>query len=134
NLSLEIFAQPLVSNGVYGTPMEFTHPGAYDFMVYGREGGTLEETGNGYTIDPDGTGPATPFTLEDRSFTRRSLRGNAVLRWEYRPGSAIYVVWQQQRSSGERMDDFTAARAMSTLFDAPADNVLVLKWSYWLNP
>ncbi|HEY5218963.1 MAG TPA: hypothetical protein VIJ16_04095 [Gemmatimonadaceae bacterium] len=28
----------------------------------------------------------------------RSQRGNTVLRWEYRPGSALYLVWQQQRS------------------------------------
>ena len=43
----------------------------------------------------------TPFALSDPSFNIKSLRGNAVLRWEYRPGSVLYFVWTQERTDFE---------------------------------
>ena len=54
-----------------------------------------------YTIDADGAGPSAPFTIADPDFTSRSLRGTAVVRWEYRPASALFVVWQQDRGREE---------------------------------
>jgi hypothetical protein len=74
--------------------------------------------------------------VPDRSFTTRSLRGNAVLRWEYRPGSTLYVVWQQDRLNDERMADFGTARAFGALFDGQGrtNNVFAIKFSYWINP
>ena len=74
--------------------------------------------------------------MPDRSFTTRSLRGNAVLRWEYRPGSTIYVVWQQDRFNNDLMDSFSSSRAFGTLFDGSAkgSNMFAVKWSYWFNP
>jgi hypothetical protein len=134
DLSFELYAQPLVSNGEYGAVKEFAAPGSYRFAEYGRDVGTVTRTGRRYTVDPDGAGPAPAFTVADRSFTRRSLRGNAVLRWEYRPGSTVYMVWQQDRASAERMDVFETGRALGSILDAPASNVLVLKWTYWFNP
>ncbi len=111
DLSFELYAQPLVSNGDYGTPREFQRPREYDFKTYGEDIGTISQSDNRYLIDPDGEGPARSFTVTDRSFTTRSLRGNAVLRWEYRPGSTLYVVWQQDRLNDEPMTDFEARRA-----------------------
>jgi hypothetical protein len=75
-----------------------------------------------------------PFQFEDPTFTTRSLRGNAVLRWEYRPGSTLYVVWQQDRLSEDAMADFTVRRGLRSLFGANANNSLVVKIAYWLNP
>ena len=74
--------------------------------------------------------------MSDRSFTTRSLRGNAVLRWEYRPGSTLYVVWQQDRLNDEPMTDFEARRAFASLFDGSGrtNNVFAIKFSYWINP
>jgi hypothetical protein len=134
NLSLEMYAQPLVSNGVYATPRQFLTPATYDFAEYGRDLGTLTRTSSGYLVDPDAAGPLNAFTVPDRSFTARSLRGNAVLRWEYRPGSALFVVWQQDRLDSDRMNDFSVGRAFGAVFDGQANNVLAVKWSYWINP
>ena len=134
DLTLELYAQPLVANGEYGTPKEFHRPSAYEFRTYGTDLGTLSRSENRYTVDPDGAGPARSFNVTDRSFTTRSLRGNAVLRWEYRPGSTFYLVWQQERLNRALMSDFELDRAVGTLFDAQANNVLVLKWTYWFNP
>jgi hypothetical protein len=134
NLSLELYAQPLVANGRYGTPKQFQEPRKYAFATYGTDVGTISKAGNRYTVDPDGSGPLKSFSVNDRTFTTRSVRGNAVLRWEYRPGSTFYLVWQQDRLNPALLDDFRVDRAVTSLFDAPANNVLVLKWSYWFNP
>ena len=135
DLSFELYAQPLVSNGDYGTPREFQRPRGYDFKTYGEDVGTLTLEGDRYVIDPDGAGAAPSFTIPERSFTTRSLRGNAVLRWEYRPGSTLYVVWQQDRLNDERMEDFGTGRAFNSLFDGGrTNNVLAIKFSYWINP
>jgi hypothetical protein len=134
DLTLEVYAQPLVSHGDYGTPKEFQTPRAYDFLVYGEGGSTIARDGSRYAVDPDGSGPLTSFNVPDRTFTTRSLRGNAVLRWEYRPGSTFYLVWQQDRENRDLMDPFDVSRGFGSLFSGRANNVVVLKWTYWVNP
>lgn len=134
NLSFELYAQPLVSHGKYGTPKEFQTPKGYRFATYGEDIGTLSKNGTKYTVDPDGDGPLAAFSVNDRSFTTRSLRGNGVLRWEYRPGSTIYVVWQQDRLNNDLVDNFSVGSAFGSVFEGHANNVFAVKWSYWLNP
>jgi len=73
-----------------------------------------------------------PFTFDDPNFTSRSLRGTAVLRWEYRPGSTMFFVWTQQRSGSDAYGDFDFRRdARSLLGDRP-DNVFLVKATYWI--
>lgn len=73
--------------------------------------GTISATKDGagreasYSIDPDGAGPAAAFALNNPDFNVRSLRGNAVFRWEYNPGSTIYLVWTQERTDQSNQDD-----------------------------
>jgi hypothetical protein len=134
DLTLELYMQPLVSHAVYGAPKEFRRPGEYEFAVYGEDLGTVTREDNRYAVRIVQPGGESTFTVPDRSFTTRSLRGNAVLRWEYRPGSTLYLVWQQERLNRELMPSFALNRAMNSLFDARANNVFVLKWSYWFNP
>ena len=90
-LSLQVYAQPFVSAGDYSEFKEFAAPRTYDFDVYGRDRGTISREASTalYTVDPDGAGAAPAFTFGDPDFNVRNLRGNAVLRWEYRPGSAL---------------------------------------------
>lgn len=134
DLTLEMYLQPLVSHAVYGTPKEFLRPGGYDFATYGRDLGAIRRDGTSYTVDVPHEAGTSTFTIPDRSFTTRSLRGNAVVRWEYRPGSTLFFVWQQERQARDVMDPFGMGRAVRTLFDAHPNNVFVVKWSYWFNP
>ena len=134
DLTLEVYAQPLVSHAEYGTPKEFLRPAGYEFGVYGRDLGSIARVGQEYEVQVPHAGGTTTFTVPDRSFTTRSLRGNAVLRWEYRPGSTLFLVWQQERLNRDFMPAFAVNRALGRLFDAHANNVFVVKWSYWLNP
>jgi hypothetical protein len=137
-LSLQLFAQPFVSSGQFSRYKEFARRGTLDFDVYGRDRGTIAEHVDGdgnrsFTVDPDGVGAAAPFTLGDQDFTVRSLRGNAVVRWEYRPGSALFFVWQQERFGGLGDGRFDAGRDLRGLFREPAHNVFLIKATYWLN-
>ncbi|MGE5361490.1 MAG: DUF5916 domain-containing protein, partial [Bacteroidales bacterium] len=84
-------------------------------------------------VDPDGTGPAEPFKLVNPDFNYKSLRVNAVFRWEWRLGSTLYVVWTQNREdSANPSDRFALGRAVSSLFGARGDNVFAVKVAYWL--
>ena len=131
-LSLQIFAQPLLAAGDFQDYKEFAQPRQFDFNVYGRDQGTISRAGSTYTVDPDGSGAAPAFTFGDRDFNTRSLRGNAVLRWEYRPGSALFLVWQQSRSGFEPTGQFELGHDFRELLSAPPQNVFVLKGTWWI--
>ena len=87
----------------------------------------------GISIDPDGNGPAESFTISNKNFNRTSLRGTGVLRWEWRPGSTLFFVWQQGRSKLRReYGDFDLSRDVGNLFDGDSENVFMVKATYWL--
>ena len=75
-------------------------------------------------------GPA--FALGDPDFNFRSLLGNAVLRWEYRPGSTLFLVWQQRRTDVEPMGGFDFSRDYRGLLDHAPENVFAVKATYWI--
>ena len=66
-------------------------------------------------------------------FNVQSFRTTNVLRWEYRPGSTLFVVWQQARDGAGELSRVRFGRDVRELFRVPATNVLLLKFSYWLN-
>ena len=133
-LSLQVYSQPLVSVGAYASIRELAAPRTYDFPVYGTDRGTIERDGvGGFVIDPDGPeGPAASFGLADRAFNFKSLRVNAVLRWEPRPGSALFAVWQQNRQGRAHPGDFSLGRDFDDLLGAPSDDVFLIKLAWWI--
>ena len=144
-LTLQVYAQPLISSGDYGDLAEFRAPGAYRFSTYGEDAGTSVRQADGdYLIDPDGPGAAPEFTVSDRSFNLRSLLGNAVLRWEWSPGSTLFLVWQQSRAGRVQASEFDETGALDVgafdlgydtkeLFGLGSDNIFLIKMNYWLN-
>ena len=86
-----------------------------------------------YTVDPDAAGPAAPFTFDNPSFDTRSLIGNVVYRWEYRPGSTLYLVWTQSRSDQlSYVGNLDFARDRTALLATHPDNIFLVKVNYWL--
>ena len=134
DLTLELFAQPFVSSGEYTSFRQFTRPRSVDKQVYGTDVGTISYSAENtqYTIDPDGTGPASAFTVDKPDFTVRSLRGNAVLRWQYRPGSTVFLVWTQERNGFDSVGQFDVRGQSSALFRDRPVNIFLLKVNYWL--
>ena len=144
-LTFELYLQPLMSSGEFGTLQQFRAPGTFDFLRYGEDVGTLARQDDGrYLVDPDGSGAAAAFSVDDEDFNFRSLLGNAVLRWEWSPGSTLFLVWQQSRSlrlEGSQFDevgarglgDFDLSHESSELFKLRPDNIFLIKVNYWLN-
>jgi len=66
-------------------------------------------------------------------FNIRSFRTTNVLRWEYRPGSAIFLVWQQGRDGFLPSGTFEFSRDFGGVFETPATNLFLVKVSHWLN-
>ncbi len=130
-LTLQMYLQPYIAVGDYYEFKEVARPRSLDYRVYGTEGSTIERGDGAYTVDPDGVGPAAPVTFADPDFNYRSLRGSAVLRWEFRPGSAMYLVWNENREDAVNTGTFDFGRDVSALADAASDDVLMVKVSYW---
>ena len=86
----------------------------------------------GYEADVDGDG--TPELIRNPDFNFKQFRSNVVLRWEYRLGSTLFVVWSQERQHIDPMGEFNLGSDIGTLFDTPAENVFMIKLNYWLNP
>jgi hypothetical protein len=129
--SLQLYFQPLISAADYGAIKEVYAPRTYDFLRYGIDAGTITPSGSRYVIDPDAEGPAAAFSIAQPDFNLTSLRVNAVFRWEFRPGSSFYAVWTQQRLSRLPSGDFDLSSGISRLYTSPADDVFLVKVSYW---
>jgi hypothetical protein len=141
-LSLQLFAQPLLSSGDYVQYKQLRSSRSYDFDAFtpGRADATGEEVlcstaicqvGETQYVDFDGDG-VVDDSFSDGDFNVRSLVGNAVLRWEYRPGSTIFFVWQRNQVGSSSVGDFDFDRDLGALFGAPAENRFIVKVNYWL--
>jgi Domain of unknown function (DUF5916) len=104
--SLQMFIQPLVVVGDYLDFKSLAAPRTFDFNQY----------------------PHVPF---DPSFNFKSLRANAIFRWEWRLGSTLYVAWTQQRQDLRDPGSFEVGRDLGRVFTAPSDNILLVKISRW---
>lgn len=111
-LSLQLYAQPFVTAGRYSDLRELVAPRALRH--------------------DDRYAPYTGAALEDFNF--KQFRSNAVLRWEYRPGSVLFFVWQQGRGQGDRnLGSFDVGRDLGDLFKTRSDNTFLIKGSYWFS-
>ncbi|HEX2189520.1 MAG TPA: DUF5916 domain-containing protein [Longimicrobiaceae bacterium] len=143
DLTFQFYAQPFFSAGDFDGLLEVDDPRAGRFGERFRtlEGSELREcTADGslfYGVRPTaaGCGDAAGFAyrVDNPDFNIRQLNTNAVVRWEYRPGSTLFVVWSQGRNDFAPDGRFQLDRDANDLLRAPGTNVLLIKASYWLN-
>ena len=93
-------------------------------------GRTCVSEGTRY-VDFDGDG-STDHAFSDRDFNFRSLRLNAVMRWEFRPGSTVFLVWQQSRTDRVTDGSFDFGRDITQLWRSEPENLFIAKFTYWL--
>lgn len=129
-LSFQLYAQPLISSGSYHNFKELARPKSYDYTIYDDN---LTRTSDGIEVDPDRSGPAPGFSFDNPDFTVVSLRGNAVLRWEYLPGSTLYIVWTQSRADFTDDGTFAFRRSFNKMLNTRSDNIFMVKFTYWFN-
>jgi len=137
-LSFQLYLQPFVFTADYDAFKELHAPRTFDFDVFGRDNNStivFDSTNNQYSIDPDGAGgPASTIIFGNPDFRLRSFQSNAVLRWEYRPGSTVYLVWTQSRFGffDDPAVQFGHDLGRGLMRDPPT-NVLLVKFNYWLS-
>ena len=111
-LSFQLYAQPFIAVGDFRDWRELADPRAHEYA-------------DRYQPYGDGTDP--------NGFNSKQFNSNAVVRWEYRPGSVLFLVWQQGRADGRDPGTFDHWRDLGSLFGARPDNTLLVKASYWFN-
>lgn len=124
-LSLQLYLQPFVASGDYSDYKYLTRPRDDEFtplnaLAYNAENNDYRSSG------------ANAVAFRNPDFNFRSMRGSAVARWEFRPGSAMYVVWSENREDVVTQGDFRFRRDFAALPHAPSDDVFLVKFSYWL--
>jgi hypothetical protein len=137
DLNLELYAEPFAASGRFTEFSELPEARSFDLRRYGTDGTTIrEET----FVADDGverrvyevTDGSETFTLPDRDFTTLSFRSNLVLRWELKPGSTLFVVWQRDLSELENEGDGLRPGSLLDTFGASGRNVLAVKMTYWM--
>jgi len=115
DLTFELYAQPFVASLDYSDVRELSatpQAASYDARFQ----------------------PYTPPPGQLMVFKITELRSNSVVRWEYRPGSTLFLVWQHGRAG---FDDTGTRKSWQRdyrdLFDLHPDNTFLLKVAYWLS-
>ncbi len=132
NLSLQVYAEPFISAGDFGGFKQVVNPRASSFndrfATFADGEVAYDAQDNRYEVNRNGT----QFGFDNPDFNFRALRSNAVLRWEYRPGSVLFLVWSQGREAFDAYGDYNVRRDADRLFGARATNVFLVKATYWL--
>jgi len=129
DLSLEFYGEPFAASGRYYSFGELAAPGGLARRIYGTSGTEVLAGPDGHLDVTDG---ASRFTLRNRDFNVLSFRSSLVLRWEWRPGSTLYVVWQQDREESEVRAERVGARDLFGSFRSRGDNVFAIKTTLWI--
>ena len=132
-LSLQAYVQPYMTVGSYTHFKEFARPESYEFVEYGKDNNMeiVIDDEDGYDLYPNGI-DGNSFYIDNPDFNYKALVGSAVLRWEFRPGSTLFVVWTRNGSNEDNPGNFKFNRDTKDLFRADADNVFAVKLTYWL--
>jgi len=117
SMSLQVYAQPFVAKGTFSTVRELSAtPRAADYA-------------SRYQAYGD-----TAYTNNIGGFNYKQFRSNVVFRWEYRPGSTLFVVWSQGRQGSTGIEGTrTFSGDLNDLFNLRPDNSFLVKLSYWIN-
>jgi hypothetical protein len=114
NLTFQLYAEPFISTGTYSDVRELSEtPEASDF--------------------DDRFVPYTPPASASEGFRFHQLRTNLVFRWEYLPGSTLYLVWAHGRQASEGPSDRSWGDELDDLFELRPDNTFLIKVAHWLN-
>ena len=82
-----------------------------------------------YNIDENQDG-SIDYSFDDPNFNFYEFRSNLVVRWEYIPGSTVYLVWSQGRTGDNSMGEFNFREDVESLYSIYPHNVFLIKFSY----
>ena len=136
DFSIQYYGQPFISAGHFSDYKRITQPQAErpDLRYQSLAGAGLGiDPGSGdLSVDEDGDG-SPDYGFANPSFNFREFRSNLVLRWEYRPGSTLYLVWTHGRSRSVADGGFDFSSDLEHLLDIYPDNVFLIKFNHWFS-
>lgn len=135
SLTLQFYGAPFVSAGRYRDFKRITDPRADRYADRFHSFAPDEisrEAGGDYAVDENADG-TTDYAIDDPDFNVREYRSNLVARWEYAPGSTLFLVWSQGRSSCLGTGDFDLRGDLDGLFATHPDDVFLIKFNRWLS-
>jgi hypothetical protein len=135
DLSLEYYGQPFVSAGKYINFKRITQTDADEYTnryhTFTHTEISYNESDYKYDVD-ENTDGSNDYNFGNPDFNFRQFRSNLVIRWEYLPGSTLYLVWSQGRTNSSTDGTFSYWSDMKDLFDTTPHDVFLLKFSYRL--
>ena len=130
DVNLDVYVEPFAASGLYDGFGELAVARGRDLRLYGTDGTTIQRLPDGSYQVTDGT---ATFPLANRDFNVRSFQSNVVLRWEWRPGSLLYLVWQQSRGGSEPEMAPVGFGDLFGSLSAPGDNIVAVKTTWWIS-
>lgn len=137
-LTIEYYGQPFISAGKYNNFSKITNPVADKFTdryrIFTPQEISYDGSQNTYNVNEDNGGKGTmDYSFSNPDFNFRQFRSNLVVRWEYLPGSTLYLVWSQGRTSSDINGIFSYGNGMKELFTTRPQNIFLIKLSYWFS-
>ena len=134
DLTLQYWGQPFIATGAYNNHKQIVNPMADNysdrFRIFLPD--QISRDGDEYLIDENGD-RTTDYRFDRKDFNFKEFLSNLVLRWEYSPGSSVFLVWNQSRSSSNNSENLNMMNDLGDLFDG-SDNkphhVFLIKFSY----
>lgn len=136
DLTLQYYGQPYINRPLYSHFAYVTDPMAKNlndrFHVFNN--GEITEKNGKYHIDEQNDG-IVDYSFNKPDFNFVQFRSNFVVRWEYKPGSELYLVWSQSNTPDANADlekDVAVPKSLfSNAFDNnAARNIFLVKWTY----
>jgi hypothetical protein len=132
DLTLQLYAQPFVSRGRYVRVGDVTNALAARYADRVRFFGPQDISVSADRVHVTYQTSGGAVRLDNPEFDTRTLNANAVVRWEYRPGSTLFVVWSQGRNEDARLRTDAFRDLTRSVWSTPATNVFLVKWAYYL--
>jgi len=126
DLNLEFYGEPFAASGWYYGFGELIAPGSRLRRSYGAFETQPQRDDSLLVMEGEHR-----FAIPNRDFNVLSFRSNVVLRWEWRPGSTLHVVWQQDREASAGRGDRVDLRDLFGSFGASGDNIVAVKTTFW---
>lgn len=136
NLSIQYYGSPFITAGKYNNFKKLIDPDGDEFsdrfLEYDKSDQFYNEQNETWEIDYNNDGIVN-YELSNLDFNYKQFNSNLVIRWEYKTGSTIYLVWSQGVSDEIGNGAFNYSKDLKTLFKSDIENVVLLKFSYLLN-
>jgi len=135
NLTLQYYGSPFISSGRYTGFKRITQPRAEQyrdrFEVFASDQIAHVAEDAIYQVDETGDG-VVDYEFDDPDYDFRDFNSTLVARWEFHPGSLLYVVWSQARSDDAlRVGEPDVRHGLNELFQAPSHSVFLIKFTKW---